>query len=227
MAEPHRQHQTSDPPPSQQGPPDSGLPVFPGKSGRAALFGLLVLTVALALFGFLYGELNTLETRVITAGRGGERLKAMGQQMEVLRDRLHGLMADSVEIRLKALDRSIAAGKVNGDDLILFQSLQNDLKTLEAYATTPGSRGIDYTPREHPRYQPAGAAASAVLTNGDLLQEIARLRTLLYLCLGGLMAAGGYAVARYWLGARRAQALEGPQGRSAPMLTQRRSSGSG
>lgn len=155
------------------------------------------------------------------ASGGGERLRAMGLQMDILRDRLHGLMADSVEIRLKSLERSIAAGKVNGDDLMVFQTLQNDLKTLESYERASGSPGLESALREHPRYQAAGLATSGVLVNSDLLSEISRLRMLLYVCVTGLLAAGGAMAGRYWISSRRHSALNNPAAGGPPLLRHR------
>jgi len=58
----------------------------------------------------------------------------MNQQMDSLRGKLNNILADSVEIRIKSLEKSIAEGKVSAGDVETFQSLQNDLRTLEDYA---------------------------------------------------------------------------------------------
>lgn len=183
----------------------------------------MMLAVMLALFWQFHAELDGLESRLAMETGSGERLKALGSQMNILRDRLHGLMADSVEIRLKSLERSIAAGKISGDDLLVFQTLQNDLKTLESYERAPGSPGLESRAREHPRYQAAGV----VLVKGDLLREISRLRTLLYLCVTGLLAAGGALAGRYWISSRRHAVLNNPAAARAPLLNGRPPSGHG
>ena len=225
---PHKSRQA--PPLTPSPPPNSeALPPIPAKSG---LWGwvvgaLLLLTAVLAVFWQFHTQLNTLEARLVMDASGGERLKAMNQQMALLRDRLHSVMADSVEIRMKALERSIASGKVGGDDLILFRTLQNDLQSLEGYAAATGNPLPDSAAREHPRYQAAGMAAAGALAHSEMLQEIARLRTLLYLCLTGLLGAGGVAATRYWLGSRQPPALDRPSGHHPPRLTRRRSSGPG
>lgn len=207
---------------------DGGLPSVPPAPWRAFALILLLLAGIFALFWQFHGELKTLESSVVRESGGGERLKAMNQQMEVLRDRLHGLMADSVEIRLKTLERNLAAGKVSGDDLILFQTLQNDMQSLEAYATVAGTPGLDYAAREHPRFQPVGMAAGAVLSQGEMLREISRLRTLLYLCLTGLLAAGGVTAARCWIGYRKPPALTSGASAPPPLLSRNhRPGGSG
>lgn len=218
MAEPPQDHSEADDAPGQSPASNAVLPSAPAAPWRSIAFIVLLLAGVFALFLQFRGELETLESSVIRESGGGERLRAMSRQMEVLRDRLHGLMADSVEIRLKTLERNLAAGKVNGDDLILFQTLQNDMQSLEAYAMAPNASGLDYAAREHPRFQPVGVAGT-VLTHGEMLGEISRLRTLLYLCLTGFLAAGGVAAARCWIGFRKPPALAGKTSASPPLLS--------
>lgn len=197
----------------------------PSATWRVFFFGSVVLAGILVLFWQFHTELNSLESRLFMETGSGDRLRAMDQQMGALRDRLHGLMADSVEIRLKSLERNIAAGKVSGDDLIVFQTLQNDLRSLESYERASGSSGLGSAAREHPRYQAAGLSAGAMLANGDMLREISRLRTLLYICVTGLLAAGGLVAGRYWISSRHPSALNKPAGDSPRLLNRRRPSG--
>ena len=195
------------------------------------LFGFLILAGLLTLFQELNGELDALEARLVQE-TGGERLHTIGQQMDTLRDRLHGLMADSVEIRLKNLERNLAEGRVSPEDLKLFDTLQNDLKALETYAEASGGRSLEYESSEHPRYQHGAASATTVTTTAsaipmpkaDMLKEISRLRTLLYLCLTGLVGTGGVLVGRFWIQGRRPPLIDHRAARSPPLISRRRSS---
>ena len=224
-------------PTSRQGEQDTGRgarqrqlsgrpwPVATTPSFTMVALGLFVMMAIVALFYQLHNELGMLESKLASVS-GGERLEAMSQQMDGLRNRLHGLMADSVEIRLKGLERNLSSGRVTADDLQLFDVLQADIKALEAYSNQPGSPGLNDEVREHPRYQAAVAAAAGsdvLLTKADMLKEISRLRTLLYLCLTGFVASGGIFVGRYWLGGRRPTALPPPKLPRPPLLTRRRS----
>lgn len=225
MTEPPHDHPTTCDLASGRVADTPNLPDVPAAPWRVILFTLLLLAGILSIFWQFHQKLNSLESRLVLNASGGERLQAMGQQMNLLRDRLHGLMADSVEIRLKSLERSIAAGKVTGDDLMVFQTLQRDLQSLESYALTPGSPGIDLAIPEHPRYHAAGMTAGAPLaSSGDLLGEISRLRTLLYLCLTGVLAAGGLVVGRFWIGFRKPPSLR-HMDETPPLLGRQRSSG--
>jgi hypothetical protein len=198
-------------------------PPVPASPRGFLWIGLTLLLALAAVFYQLYTDLNRLESTVaMGSGAGVERLRAMGQQMDSLKDRLHGLMAESVEIRLKTLDRNIASGKVGTEDLILFQALQNDLKSLETYASVTGGAGLDGESNEHARYQTASGMTTAALARSEMLKEISRLRTLLYLCLTGLVAGGGVLVARHWLASHRHAALTHPRSSKQPLLSRRR-----
>lgn len=196
----------------------------PARSFRAFALGLLVLFALLGLLYQFHTQLDTLEARLLSQPAGGERLQAMGRQMGVLRERLHGLMADSVEMRLKSLERSLSSGRINAEDLALFQTLQQDLKALESYSEAYGPAGLDDAGREHPRYQAAGAVA-AVVSQSELLREISRLRLLLYLCLTGLVAGGGFLAARSWLAHRATPALKNPARPRTALLPRNRRTG--
>ena len=197
------------------------MPPVPASRRRTARFAFLIFVVILALFYQLHTQLADLESRLAAGTTGGERLNAMGQQMDILRNRLHGLLADSVEIRLKSLERDISMGKVSTEDLRLFETLQSDLKALENYSSAVGSIGVDEAVREHPRYQSLAQSAGGAIAHGEMLNEVSRLRILLYLCLTGLIAGGAVLAGRYWIELRRQSALL-PSRVSKPALLARR-----
>lgn len=188
----------------------------------AWLFGLLIACIILTIGYQIKIELDGLEARLLQPA-GNPRLDAISQQMSGLRGRLHGLMADSVEMRLKSLERNLATGHVNGDDLQAFQSLQRDLQSLETFAGSPDGAMMGVGQADHPRYQALAAAVPGLAGNAELLQEISRLRTLLYLCLTGLVV-GGFVAGRSWIASHqshsrldatpRGQHLPAPRSRS-------------
>lgn len=207
----------------QRHPPQNQFPSVATTPRGFLWIGIALLLVLTSVFFQLYRDINRLESTVAMGSVAGmERLRVMGQQMDTLRDRLHGLMAESVEIRLKTLDRNIASGKVGTEDLILFQALQNDLKSLETYASVTGGAGLDGESNEHARYKTASGMTTAALAQSEMLKEISRLRTLLYLCLTGLVAGGGVLGARYWIASQRPAALTHPRSAKPPLLSRTR-----
>lgn len=184
------------------------------------LIGLIVLAGLFTLFFQLQGELDLLESQLMSEA-GGERMKSMGEQMVLLQNRLHGLMADSVEIRLKALERTLANGYATPEVIQQFEAIQNDIRSLEIYAQGPNAPNLDQAIPDHPRYSAIPGAASP-LTKADMFREISRLRTLLYLCLTGLVATGGVLLGRYWLASQRPPQLTHARSSRPPLLTRRR-----
>ena len=216
----------------RQGEEDAVHPSGQSWSGRsgylvpasgAGIFFIAIFLVAglFAIFHQLQGDLDLLESQLMTES-GGDRMKAMGGQMVLLQSRLHGLMADSVEIRLKALEQNMASGHVTPEVMHQFEVLQNDIKVLESYTQGPDSPNLDTAIPEHPRYASAVAQGAPGLTKVEMFREISRLRTLLYLCLTGLVATGGVLLGRYWLTSARSAQLPHTPSRKPPLLTRRR-----
>jgi hypothetical protein len=76
--------------------------------------------------------------------------------------------------------------------------------------------------REHPRYQSLALASGKAIAHGEMLNEISRLRILLYLCLTGLIAGGAVLAGRYWVESRRQSALLPPKVSKPALLGRRR-----
>lgn len=200
-------------------PPVGLLP----KSGAGLLvIGFLLLAGLLMAFYQIQQELDGLEAQLVT-DQGELRMKAMAEQVGLLQQRLHGLMADSVEIRLRALERSLAAGQLTPELMQQFDVLKKDILTLEQTAAQVDFQGLDAASAEHPRYQKVPLPAAPTLTRSEMFKEISRLRLLLYFCLTGLVATSGLLVGRYWRLTQKAPGLPGEGvGQRPPLLTRRR-----
>jgi hypothetical protein len=179
---------------------------LPAPQGRgiglfAAVAGCLLLASILILFLQVQGFLGHLEAKLAAETSGGNRLHALNQHMEALQGKFSALLADSVEVRLKALEQSVETGKVGADDLRIFESLKNDLQALQSYAQRSGATGLDYARLEHDRYR--AVAASAPTPRGNELQsELLELKTLFYGCLA-VLAVALLALYSYWSSQRR------------------------
>lgn len=196
--------------------------ILPVSGSTIAWIGLFLMAGLFAIFYQLQKDLDGLESQLIHEA-GGQRMKVMGEEMAKLQGRLQGLMADSVEIRLKALERNLASGQITPELMQQFDVLKNDIRSLEDYADGPHVRDLGEALPEHPRYRETPEAASKVLTKAEMFQEISRLRVLLYLCLTGLVATGGVLLGRYWLMVGRPPPrLPAQTAAKPPLLTRRR-----
>lgn len=174
-----------------------------------AIAGLLLLASVLVLFFQVQGFLSHLETRLAVEAHGDARLHAINQHVEVLQGKFNALLAESVEVRLKALEQSVANGRIGGDDLRNFETLKNDLKLLENYTEKSGGNLTDYAPQEHPRFQ-AMPSTQKVWRPEELRSEFLQLQNLFYLCLA-VLALSFLMVTGYWFWQRhRFRRLESP-----------------
>ena len=180
------------------------LPVHRGRATGflAAIAACLLLASILVLFLQVQGFVSHLEAKWAAETGGSKRLHAINEQVEALQGKFNSLLAESVELRLKALERSVESGRVAVDDLRTFESLRADLLTLENYADRVGAKDFDYPSQEHDRYQ-AIAASPPPLRNTALKSELAELKVLFYGFLG-VLAVALLAMFRYWLIQRRA-----------------------
>jgi hypothetical protein len=154
---------------------------------------VFVLWIAALVFVQTGGFLNHLETRLSAEAGGDARLQAMTRHMENLRGKFNGLLAESIEARLKALEKTLETGKIGSEDLRSFEELQKDLRLLEHAAGRGEALSLDYAQREHERFRPV-PDGKPVIRNDELLSEILELKSLIYLCAAGLLATGGATV---------------------------------
>lgn len=162
----------------------------------AAVTACLLLTLVLVLFFQVQDFLGRIETQLAVEPGADPRLRAIGLQMETLRGRFNGLLAESIEMRLKSLEKSVEAGKVTADDLRQFEELQRDLRLLETYAGTPEAAKLDYAEREHSRYRPAPTSQAG--RNEPLINEVLEIKLLVNACLVSIALSVLILVGYYW-----------------------------
>ncbi|WP_156912929.1 hypothetical protein [Methylocaldum szegediense] len=138
--------------------------------------------------------------------------------MEALQQRFGALLADSVEMRLKALQTKIEKGTVSSADLAAFDQLKNDLMLLQGYAAVGGADALDGTAVEHARFRRLPDSGAA--RNQELLDEVLYVKNLLYFCAASL-ATTAVLISGYWLGQRSRLHRIGSEIASIPMLAKR------
>jgi hypothetical protein len=127
-------------------------------------------------------------------------LRQYQNELDSLQGRVAGLMKDSVENKLRMLEKSVEGGRFGPEEIGLLDALQSELRFLEKHASRGGrleSAG------EHERYRmmPAMAEDSAA---AQLLREWVEFEKLLYLGAGAL-GAGALMLSGAWLSARSLQ----------------------
>ncbi len=153
--------------------------------------GCCGLGVILTLFVLVEQTLDTLEAGLKPAHRSSDtRIQAINEQMESLHGKFSLLLAESVELKLKALSRDMEAGKLNPEDARLFSELEKELLLLEQYSDALGPDQLESSKLEHPRFKAIAPVASpsdipreAPHQDNELARHISRLRHIVYFSL--------------------------------------------
>ncbi|MDF9391803.1 MULTISPECIES: hypothetical protein [Methylococcus] len=127
-------------------------------------------------------------------------LQQYQNELDSLQGRVAGLMKDSVENKLRMLEKSVQGGRFGPDEAGLLEALKSELQFLQNYATQGGqfkSTG------EHERYRmsPEMAEDPAVART---VREWVEFEKLLYLGAGAL-GAGTLMLSGAWLSTRSVQ----------------------
>ncbi|NOT11167.1 MAG: hypothetical protein HOP23_04945 [Methylococcaceae bacterium] len=143
------------------------------------VFSLMVVIVILG-FSSLPSHVFVNDYKNVTANdpNSVEMNPVLSAEVNTLKGQLVGLVSGSMESKLRALEESIQIGSV-ANALGTIEDLKNDIKVLRVYAEAPKKD-------------------QAVITNEQLVHEVSKLKTLIYLTLGscGLMLA---AAAGIWI----------------------------
>lgn len=191
----------------------------PGARSRSVQVLVVLFAVCLcSLIWILFYFSTRLETTVAGPTEEQARIKAINRQIDALQRKFGVLLAESVEMRLKTLQKNIDMGTVSSADIAAFEQLRNDLAVLEGYAEASGADVFDSTEIEHSRFR--RLPGSAVVRNEELMDEVLQVKNLLYFCAASL-ATTTVLVSGYWLRQRsRAHRLYSRMA-AVPMLAKR------
>jgi hypothetical protein len=166
------------------------LPVPVRKPGwKALLVGGCGLSLILTLFVLVEQTLDTLEAGLRPVHHSSDsRIQVLNEQMQSLHGKFSLLLAESVELKLKALSKDMEAGKLDPEDARLFSELEKELLLLEQYSATAGSGQLESGKLEHPRFKAIlpPAPAPAPQPDDELARHIKRLRHIVYFSLSAL-----------------------------------------
>ena len=187
--------------------------------------GLLFSVLGVGLFLFFNTQqfVSQFQTKFAVESEDSAKIRRYNLQLASLQERMTAFIADSVENRLRSLEKNIQAGEVGTQDIRNFEELRNELKLLESYAAGNGGNLTDSSRLEHPRFQ-VTPGTKDVGANRDMIAELVQLKTLLYISIAscGVVAfmVGGY----WWQSSAKVKRLQSaPVHR--PLLLRRQDSG--
>ncbi len=168
---------------------------------RARFLGLLLMIFMMALSLYFFFGAQQLFERVwgqfaTVEDSDAVRIRLYNQQIQSLQDRMTVFVADSVETKLKALEKNVTAGAVGAQEIKVLEELKGEVKLLENYSAGKGGKLTDLSRLDHARFQITPGTQNTV-SSGDLLYEVLQLKSLLYL---GIASCGlvGLMIGGYW-----------------------------
>jgi hypothetical protein len=192
-------------------------------------WGLLLMACLVAASFYLFLNASQLIDRFSTRIAAAEnpnsvRIRQYNQALEAIQDRMTVFVADSVETKLKSLDKKLSAGAIGAQEIKTLEELKGELKLLERYSAGKDSKLTDLAQLEHTRFQVTPGTSSAA-SSGDFLSEVSQVKRLLYL---GIASCGlvGFMIGGYWWQSyHRSRRIHAPSAR-AKLLEGKRGSGS-
>jgi hypothetical protein len=179
-----------------------GEPLFEGRQRRFRLVAvsLFFALLAVSLYLFLHTRhvLDQARSRLEQPAQDADsvKIRQYNHQVEVLQEKMTVFIADSVETRLRLLEKNVAEGKVGDQEINGIEDLKRQLRMLENYAAGKGGRLTDYARLDHPRLQPApGTAARGA--DEQLLAEMIQVKYLLYVSVASCGMVG-FLIGGYW-----------------------------
>ena len=179
--------------------PGFALPDMPSQRVRYCAILIMALMLAVSLYillnaGFMLerfqGRLANVEDTDTV------KIRQYNQKLEVIQERMTAFVADSVETKLKTLEKDVADGSVSDQEIKALEDLKGQVKLLETYSAGKGGNLTDTSRLDHVRFQitpgKLGAASSV-----DLLYEVSQMKRLLYF---GIASCGfvGFLVGGFW-----------------------------
>ncbi len=124
------------------------------------------------------------------------KIRQYNQKLEALQDRMTAFVADSVETRLKTLEKNVADGTVGVQEIKTLEELKGEVQLLEKYSVGKGGNLTDTSRLDHARYQITPGTQNST-SSADLLYEVSQMKRLLYL---GIASCGfvGFMLGGYW-----------------------------
>ncbi|MEW6039366.1 MAG: hypothetical protein AB1648_14140 [Pseudomonadota bacterium] len=127
-------------------------------------------------------------------------LQQYQNELDSIQGRVAGLMKDSVENKLRTLEKSVQGGRFGPDEAGLLEALKSELRFLQNYATQGGQLK---SAGEHERYRMSPELAEDSSAS-QAAQDWVEFEKLLYLGAGAL-GAGTLMLSAAWLSARSVQ----------------------
>lgn len=160
---------------------------------------LLALMVAASLYLYLSTSqlYNQLHADLVESEDGdSKRIRRYNEKLQSLQDRMTVFVADSVETKLKSLEKNVSTGTVGTQEIKTLEELKGEVKLLEKYSYGRHANLTDPIRLDHSRFQLV-PGTEPLPVEGDLLYEVSKLKHLLYFSIASCGFVG-FMLGGYW-----------------------------
>lgn len=164
-------------------------------------WALALLALMLVTSLYLYISTNQLYERihadlVETEDGDAKRIRQYNEKLQTLQDRMTVFVADSVETKLKSLEKNVTTGTVGTQEIKALEELKGEVKLLEKYSYGRHANLTDPMRLDHSRFQIIPSTEPAPV-EGDLLNEVSKVKHLLYFSIASCGFVG-FMLGGYW-----------------------------
>lgn len=188
-------------------------------SGATLVVAFLAALIAVSMLLTVFARLLLDHYEAQAQSAPPPRIVALNQEAELLQKKVVGLVSESIEAKLQAIESSIQHGRVTAADLQLLDELRQELRILAGYSANAQAVAND------PMLVRGGIPLQAEAGEAGW-SELSFVKGLLYFSIVSVgvasLVAGGY-----WLHARRQRRLPPGSIAARPMLSRQHPPSSG
>ena len=180
--------------------PDHLMPDMPSQRWRYWVLAVVALVLAVSLYLLINTSQMAARFQVKLASVEDSdtlRIRQYNQKLEELQDRMTVFVADSVETKLKTLEKNVTDGSVGTQEIKILEDLKGEVQLLEKYSSGRGGKLTDSSRLDHPRFQITPGTQSTT-SGGDLLYEVSQMKRLLYLSIASCGFVGFLIGGHWW-----------------------------
>ncbi|MEI8640212.1 hypothetical protein P4S68_00310 [Pseudoalteromonas sp. Hal099] len=175
------------------------------------IFPMIFMLIAMMLLEPAKNLMSQYERILAAEASGMERLPELKKQISVLEKQLATLTSQSIESRLSIIEKSIAVGDVDVDEVATLQKLKSDFEILKSYMFSDPEDLVKLKTLQRD-YQEISSSINDYVHKDVVEREISYLNNMFYTVLGFLGILISIAGGSWYSTARKLKAMNNESG---------------
>jgi hypothetical protein len=185
--------------------------IFERQAQMASLITKLFIPISFLLIAVMLLEpaknlISQYERILVAEANGMERLPELKKQINVLEKQLANLSSQSIESRLSKIEKSIALGDVDVDEIATLQKLKSDFEVLKTYMFSDPEDLVKLKTLQRD-YQEISIKIDKYIQKDVVEREINYLTNMFYTVLAFLGVLVSLAGGSWWFTSRKLKSL--------------------